>query len=436
MNKREKTNLTEAVEESSNRTFSELERRYDLDWLRVITIFIVFIYHCAKFFDNDPFNVKNNPADFVSGTIPLSTYKFSANLNYLTAIGLPLFFIIAGMSTFYALGFMEERKIKTNKYVLIRFIRLIVPFIIGIFTYISLLVFLEYTNKGFISSTFFEFYPNYYSGVYGFGGSFSVFGHHLWFLFILFLFTVSTVYLFAYLRREKFRSGFSKIASFFTKPGTIFLLIIPIYILEVLHSSLYSDFPRLGGWDFFSYIFFLFYGFMFAYDKQFRLAFKKNFINAIVLGLLSLTTQIILNIYYLEEIWMTPGFTGLEIPFIFARVIFSWSCIIIILYLGDRYLNKKSKAVKTLNELVLPFYIIHFVIVSAVGFYIVQLDYLVISEFLLIFLISIIIIVPLLLLIRELNATRFIFGMSITKKKSLSRFFKKKTTDDESISDK
>lgn len=89
-----------------------------------------------------------------------------------------------------------------------------------------------------------------------------------------------------------------------------------------------------------------------------------------------------------------------------------------------------------MNELVLPFYIIHFVIVSAVGFYIVQLDYLVISEFLLIFLISFVIIVPLLLLIRELNATRFIFGMSVTKKKSLTRFFKKKKTpNDEPVSE-
>ncbi|MHA1591829.1 MAG: hypothetical protein ACTSUP_05115, partial [Candidatus Heimdallarchaeaceae archaeon] len=84
--------------------------------------------------------------------------------------------------------------------------------------------------------------------------------------------------------------------------------------------------------------------------------------------------------------------------------------------------------------LVLPFYIIHFVVVSAVGFYIVQLDYLVISEFLLIFLISIAIIIPLLLLIREFNALRFIFGMGIKKEKSITRFFKKKkTTTDESV---
>lgn len=42
--------MTDTVEDSTNRTFTQLERRYDLDWLRVITIFIVFVYHCTKFF--------------------------------------------------------------------------------------------------------------------------------------------------------------------------------------------------------------------------------------------------------------------------------------------------------------------------------------------------------------------------------------------------
>jgi len=27
------------------------ERRYDIDWLRIIAVFLVFIYHCSRFFD-------------------------------------------------------------------------------------------------------------------------------------------------------------------------------------------------------------------------------------------------------------------------------------------------------------------------------------------------------------------------------------------------
>jgi surface polysaccharide O-acyltransferase-like enzyme len=425
--------MTEIIKESSSNTFTELERRYDLDWLRVITIFFVFIYHCTKFFDSDPYSVKNNPIDFVSGNIPLSSYKISANAVYLTSIGLPLFFIIAGMSMFYALGYMEKKEIKLRKYVLLRFIRLIVPYLIGVFTYVSLLVFLEWTNKGFISMSFFAFYPTYYRGIYGFsGGSFSIFGHHLWFLFILFVFTLVMLPLFVYLRKEKFRSSFSKIANFFTKPGMIFLLTIPIFIMEILHSLYLIDLPRLGGWDFFTYFFFLFFGYLFAYDKQFRTALKKNFIITIILGLLSTIALILINNFYFDAIWLDPNFDYMSFLFILARVVFSWSWLIIILNLADKYLNKKSKAVKTMNELVLPFYIIHFVVVSVVGFFIVQLDILVVSKFLLIFLISLAAIILLLFLIREFNAFRFIFGMQVPKKKSFTRFFKKKTLNVES----
>ncbi|MHA1200359.1 MAG: acyltransferase family protein, partial [Candidatus Heimdallarchaeaceae archaeon] len=390
--------MADTAEKSTSGTFTELERRYDLDWLRVITIFFVFIYHCTKFFDSDPFNVKNNPVDFLND-IHISNLKISANTIYLTSIGLPLFFIIAGMSMFYALGYLEKKEIKTSKYVLLRFIRLIVPYIIGLFTYISLLVFLEWTNKGFISMSFFAFYPSYYNGIYGFGGSFSVFGHHLWFLVVLFLFTSVILPLFVYLRKEKFRSSFSRIASFFTRPGTIYLLIIPIFGMEVIHSLVMSFIPRLGGWDFFTYIFFLLFGYLLAYDKQFRKSLKKNFIIAIILGVFSVVALICMNIFYFDAIWVNSDYTIIEVMFTLSRVIFSWSCLIIILNLADRFLNKKSKTVKILNELVLPFYIIHFIVISVVGFFVVQLNYPIIIEFLLIFLISIVAVIPVLFLI-------------------------------------
>jgi len=34
------------------------QRRYDLDWLRVLAILAVFIYHCALIFAPDPFSIK------------------------------------------------------------------------------------------------------------------------------------------------------------------------------------------------------------------------------------------------------------------------------------------------------------------------------------------------------------------------------------------
>jgi peptidoglycan/LPS O-acetylase OafA/YrhL len=64
----------------------KLERRYDLDWLRIIAIFLVFIYHCTRLFDGQDWHIKNNVVDrYMIGYF-----------SFLTGIGMPLFFMIAG----------------------------------------------------------------------------------------------------------------------------------------------------------------------------------------------------------------------------------------------------------------------------------------------------------------------------------------------------
>jgi surface polysaccharide O-acyltransferase-like enzyme len=203
--------------------------------------------------------------------------------------------------------------------------------------------------------------------------------------------------------------------------------------MEIIHSLYLFEIPRFGGWNFFTYIFYLFIGYIFAYDQKFKIALKKNIVVALISGVLSTISLILMNIYNFNDIWLTVDFTTVKIPFLLARVIFTWSWLIVILYLGDKYLNRESKIVKNLNEMVLPFYIVHFVVLAIVGFFIVQSNLMAISKFFIIFGISLVAIVLLLLLIREFNVFRFIFGMSITKKKSLSRFFKKKDSVDEQI---
>ena len=47
----------------SAETTPKYERRYDIDWLRIIAVFLVFIYHCSRFFDLNDWHVKNNELD-------------------------------------------------------------------------------------------------------------------------------------------------------------------------------------------------------------------------------------------------------------------------------------------------------------------------------------------------------------------------------------
>ena len=127
------------------------ERRYDLDWLRIMAILLIFFYHCTKFFDTDAgWFIKNNE---------INRYLDKA-MSFGASFALPLFFVIAGMGTFYALKFVSA-----GKYVLSRTIRLLVPFIIGLFTHVPLQVFLTRKQQGY-SGNFFQFYGQMFNGIY------------------------------------------------------------------------------------------------------------------------------------------------------------------------------------------------------------------------------------------------------------------------------
>ena len=70
------------------------QRRYDLDWLRVLVILVVFVFHTGRFFDTMDWHVKN-PARYA--VMDLWT-------GFLASWMMPIIFVISGASLFYALG--------------------------------------------------------------------------------------------------------------------------------------------------------------------------------------------------------------------------------------------------------------------------------------------------------------------------------------------
>ena len=70
------------------------QRRYELDWLRVLVILAVFLYHSARFFNLDGWHIKN---------LTLS-WRVEIWEQFLATWMMPMCFVISGMSVFYALG--------------------------------------------------------------------------------------------------------------------------------------------------------------------------------------------------------------------------------------------------------------------------------------------------------------------------------------------
>jgi peptidoglycan/LPS O-acetylase OafA/YrhL len=365
------------------------ERRYDIDWLRIIAVLLVFIYHCSRFFDDMEWHVKNSEFDL----------GMTIFFTFLGGIGMPLFFIISGMATFYFLGIADAKL-----YAKARFVRLMIPFLFAIFTQIPFQVYLDRVNHSEFTGSFFEFYPQYFNGLYGYGGNFPWTGFHLWFIIILFIFSMITVNLFVYLRKEKNLQKISNFASFFKKSGSLYFFIIPVVLFQLFNPlSILGDF---GGYNLFSLLVFYVIGFLIASDRQFKDSIESHRIIALITAIIStLLLGVVAIAFYNYLLFWVLGIT------------YMWSWIIVILGLASKHLNFNHKSRKFLNENVMPFYILHQTIIVIIGFLIVQTGLIIILKYLIICIISFAIIIALVMVIRQFNILRVLFGMSLKKKK-------------------
>ncbi|MBT4087229.1 MAG: acyltransferase [Deltaproteobacteria bacterium] len=119
-------------------------RKYELDWLRVFAILIVFFYHSTRFFNLGDWHVKN-----------VDTYVWVEIWNvFVTRWMMPLFFIISGASLYYALSKSGGWK----RFYIDKFLRLFIPVLFASITHGALQVYLERLTHGQFSGSFFSFY--------------------------------------------------------------------------------------------------------------------------------------------------------------------------------------------------------------------------------------------------------------------------------------
>ena len=122
----------------------QFQRRYDLDWLRVMAFSGVFFYHCSRFFNSSDWHIKNATT---SPVIDIFTSIFDL-------WGMPLIFAISGASIFFAL-----RSGGAARFLRERGLRLLVPMALGILVLAPPQVYLDRLTHGVYSGTFFEFIP-------------------------------------------------------------------------------------------------------------------------------------------------------------------------------------------------------------------------------------------------------------------------------------
>ena len=165
----------------SNST-SKATRLYYVDWLRVIAMLSIFLFHNNRFFTLGDWHISNAERSLAS-TIFEQTFNLWM---------MPLFFILSGAAVYYSL-----KSRTAGQFVQERTTRILVPLIgIGIFILGPLQIYLDRLTHGEFSGNFFQFYPHYFDGLYGFGGNFAWMGVHLWYLMDIFFFSLIALPLF------------------------------------------------------------------------------------------------------------------------------------------------------------------------------------------------------------------------------------------------
>jgi hypothetical protein len=375
-------------------------RRYELDWLRVFAILVVFLYHSTRFFNLGDWHVKN-----------VNTYVWVEIWNiFATRWMMPLFFIISGASLFYAIGKSAGwRKFYVNK-----FLRLMIPVLIGTVTHSALQVYLERSSHGQFSGSFFSFFPEYFNGVYlgiGIPGNFAFHGMHLWYLLFLFIYSLICYRLFIWLKGSG-REVLNRITSLFSRPGLMYVgFSVPLLIMKVLIPQTVLDVGN-GGWAFLYYIWFLISGFIIVSNDRLQQQIINQRWISLLLGV-GLSSAYLYQLFSQSRMVFPAGITD----WIYTLLSFfsAWSWLFAILGFGMRFLAFDRPLRRSANEGVLPFFILHQTVLLCIGYFVMTWEIHDAAKWAIVFISSFIVILTLYMhFIRKFEFLRFLFGMKTT----------------------
>jgi glucan biosynthesis protein C len=376
------------------------DRRYDIDWLRLMAVFLLFFFHAACVFHPwSDFYIKNDQLS------PLIAYIFVWSVGHWH---MSLFFILAGASTYFAL-----KKRSGVEYVKERVKRLFIPLIFGTFVLIPPISYLGLLNHSGYSQSFIAWLPNFFhlqtadlSGY--FLGGLTV--GHLWFILHLFVYSLIALPLFLYFNRDAGLRWIRRIAGVLMKPVVVFLL-VPALLVPI------SKFPWVLGGNPLFYITFFILGFILMSDERLMDKIDSHRLILLLLGFVPLAGFIVMsatNSWPANIPEWADGFMDA-----YRNAFVPWFFILALLAYGRRFLSFTNRFLKYFAEGAYPIYMLHQTVLVAIAFFVVQWGLGVGAKYAIIVALAFVgTILAYDILVRRTNITRFLFGMKPRPKKA------------------
>lgn len=336
-------------------------RIHPLDWLRVLALLGVFVYHTMRPFDTEDWHVKNAEQ---SGVVTV--------LLALMAWGLPLFFLLAGAGSALALRWRTPAQ-----YAWERVLRLAVPLVVAYLLLSPVQSFIQETHYGRYRGSLPASIPLFFRAEWASlrGGPelplIVAWAGHLWFLIFLLWFSLLGLPLLVLLRRPVGRRLGAWLAQRTRRRGAILLWAIPLALVQ-------TAVPAPGGidhgWGQFVVFFNVFIaGALLMADQRLVDAVRRDLFPALCLAAAATGALGITVATGAVDQWSDgPAYSWASAVVYAVMTVWAWAWIMLALSLGLRAASFQRPLPPAVGRAAMPFFLVHQPVILAVAFLVVQ----------------------------------------------------------------
>ena len=338
-------------------------RRYDLDWLRVIAFGLLILYHVGMMYVTWGWHIK-------------SSY-ISSDLEYLMLLvnpwRLPLLFFISGCAFYCALNRYSKKQLLQ-----LRIKRLLIPILFGILIIVPPQLYYEMIYDGALkqdSINYWQFWLEYLdkdSPIFS-GYETPLWGHmtwnHLWFVVYLLFFSL----FFLLLKTLPLQKMSSKITGFLFPQHKWWILLLPALPLFIYGMTLRPYFPSTHAFynDWYNNIFYFtlfLYGYWLAKSAHIWSVIDKYRVRYLTIAIMSYS--LLMWIRSLPDDLVIANWIEISVGTLLRYISYIniWAWILALCGFAHHHLNVNSHALRYLNEAAYPYYILHQTIIIIIGY--------------------------------------------------------------------
>lgn len=365
-------------------------RRYDIDWLRVISVLLLIPFHTAIMFSLNPDYVV-----YVKSKIESPMLVEMAML--LGIFHMPLLFVLAGMSIIYSLNKRSPKVLLKD-----RVKKLLIPVIGGVFIWNQLTTYLYkmYINEnGTLLAHYLGMFSKPVEDFTGRNGCFTVI--LFWFATFLFAFSIVGLPIFIWMTKPD-NKMIQKLAIFFEKPFTLAIPYAMGYLVPILDDKnpiAYFIITLIGG--------------LLASDERYQKALDRDKWIYLIYSIVATICH-----YKLGVNTQITGVIGLLSGLIEKSV--KLTMVYALIGIGHCYLNKSNKCLAYLSKSSFTIYVIHMLMNTIVGYFVLRTSLTIGMQFVIICLVTYALSFGTYEIVCRSKWTRILFGMP-TKKQSLCK---------------